>query len=567
MTSRRSIDEQWEHVLVTLELATRFELVLIACPSSLVREKIRAKLRHDCERMGRRFAEPAADEDESDWLSRQAEHPPSKDEPVPVLFYPTPMDPERELFTLHRLNENRDNLRSRERGIRAMLVLVGGPRLLKTAATEAPDLWSVRTRAFEIEDIALPEDMRPPAPAPLPKAGKLELGQATEDVVAPIAPLPRIVLQTVSEAESWKYDVFLSCAFRDRAAIETLRDALSLQGLRVAVDEEALSEGLKFEVAVQQSRKIVFALSNEFINEQWSKAEHLFSTQPASIQLRAITLILRRCVPPEPLRKLPALDWQSPETRETSFRRLVTLLARGTKPEEGPDKPSPPPDINESALKLVADQTVLSKPPRPWWQKAVYIASAAVLLLSLALVIGRVTEADKIFHGFGLGTIRAEVDGGELVSGGQSRYIDNVAGGAQIKLERGSPRRAARLVFEKLWLTSGVDLSDRASSQGYSLTLDVRTARNTHFNVVLFDGNVSVGFSCGASVPDYHAALFELRGPVRADFRMSQVRRIEIQIPEDSGFDGLFNVEAMGGADNRIRVACPVWPDGPVTGR
>lgn len=169
MISPRTAEEQWELLRVTLDLAEGFELVLVACASADVRGKLRARLQHECNREGRPFVEPEQGEDGLDWLTRLRGSAPLSKGPLPVLFYPFPTEEKREIFVLHRLNENRDNLRSQERGIRGLLVVAGRPKLLRHAAIEAPDLWSVRARSFELAELRVPADVPLPAP-PLPAA-------------------------------------------------------------------------------------------------------------------------------------------------------------------------------------------------------------------------------------------------------------------------------------------------------------------------------------------------------------------------------------------------------------
>lgn len=402
MTSPRSSEEQWELLLVTIDLATGFELVLIACATEEVRGKLRARLRHECIRQARPFVEPEQGEDGLDWLTRLRGSAGEVDGPTPVLFYPVPIEEEREVFVLHRMNENRDNLRSSERGIRGVLILAGGPKLLKRAATEAPDLWSVRARSFELADLELPADLPP------------ELAPPAE---------PRDEAPVI--AGPCKYDVFLSCAYNDRQAIGVLRDALKLDGLQdIAVDEKmSPGNGVDFAAAAAGSRILLFGLSTDFITEVWPRAEGLFAEDPASVRKRTILLKLRPCVPPAELRSIRTLDWTTPARRAAAYPELLAFLNRGGAPERDPKlketavwaggrvssaqgrrEASGPP----AGLELVADKTVNYSATRVWGRRmalAGLVVAASFGVREAITLYEQMALVRRVFPLFGAGLL------------------------------------------------------------------------------------------------------------------------------------------------------------------
>jgi len=427
MKSPRSTEEQWELLLVTLELASHFELVFIACADQETIERVRARLRYDCNQRARKLLEADEGEDGLDWLTSLRGSAGEAKGPLPVLFYRVPTEPEKELFVLHRFNENRDNLRDKRRGVRGMLVLAGGPHLLRTAATEAPDLWSVRSKAFEVLELPLPKDL------------------PSEFAPASPAPPPEPVIK-----ESWRYDVFLSCAFRDRKVIEVLRDALRIEELRAAVDVNALAGGVGFEVGAAESEKYVFALSSDFIHEVWPKVEPLFEADPEGMRRRSIALLIRQCVPPAPLRTLKTLDWTTAGSRRGAYPQLWEFLRA----------PSVKRGANKRAKELVATETVIPEPPMTWWRRlrrvAAFLAFLAIVVM-VSDVYEYVTAAKMIFPAFGLGTVCAEAADGRATMSPQLAWSTCSRNPDVAKLEVGDWKSGeAKLVMKKLFGSASI---------------------------------------------------------------------------------------------------------------
>ncbi len=172
--SARPSEEQWELLTTLLELSVedRFELVLVACSERAVEEAFYWRLEEHCKKEERPFLAPALGEDPLDWLTELRGAHVEGTGKARVLFLRLPEA--KRVFILHRLNENRDNLR---REVRGVLCLVGGPDFLRVVPNEAPDLWSVREKTFELASLRL-HKARDQAPIEAPPRGTAEPGRA-----------------------------------------------------------------------------------------------------------------------------------------------------------------------------------------------------------------------------------------------------------------------------------------------------------------------------------------------------------------------------------------------------
>lgn len=131
-----------------LDLGTGFDVFVIGCGNEAVRASLRQRLNNYAKNRGWSLAEPRSRDGivqpALDWLTEVLAQPP----PARTLFFlPLPAASSEETEILLRLNEHRDNLR---RDLKGALCLVGLGEFLQRVPGDAPDLWSGRTREFEI---------------------------------------------------------------------------------------------------------------------------------------------------------------------------------------------------------------------------------------------------------------------------------------------------------------------------------------------------------------------------------------------------------------------------------
>jgi hypothetical protein len=288
-----------------------------------------------------------------EWLSAEqrasaARTPEDREGEQPVRFVPVPDGPD-ETFVLHRLNENRDNLR---RDLTGTLVLAGGEDFLRRVPGDAPDLWSMREKSFELT----PWD---PIGAPAPKEeesrevcrsrdggsrGLFEPAQKGGESGAPLAvPSPSGYGGTLYAAskrmgavrrsggfhEAPELDAFLSYSFHDEGVAEELRRRLEADGVRCAAADVSADPDPE---ALKASRFILVLLSPEWVHSGWDPFEEAArsASAPPELRGRLIPLQIRRAVVPGFLRQFVPIDWSTAGAREREYPKLLkTLYGRG----------------------------------------------------------------------------------------------------------------------------------------------------------------------------------------------------------------------------------------------
>jgi TIR domain len=309
MPPARSFDEAWSDLTAIIKLGRRLRFVLVECESEGVRAALEQKLAAHCEAKERPFLAPAAGGDVLGWLVDQqresAEVPPAERERVqPVRFFPVPTG-QSETTTLYRLNENRDNLK---RDLRGVLVLCGLHDFLRRAVQDAPDLWSMREKTFEITAQDLP---------PLAQEAP-----ATTTLVKPAGVAPR-------------YDAFLSCAYRDWEQADALRRQLEADGIRVFVGDWWAPPDLAQMLA---SKFVLIVLTTDYVNSRWPEMSAIVerSLSPEHWRERIIPIVLRATRLPPYFGSFHPLDWSEINARPANYQALLRVL-------QGRGRELPPP--------------------------------------------------------------------------------------------------------------------------------------------------------------------------------------------------------------------------------
>lgn len=312
MLSGRSFDDEaWSLLTTIIELSRqRLRFVLVECESDGVRAALREKLQAYCVADGRPCVAPERDQDVLGWLIAQqresAELPPTERERVqPVRFFPVPTG-EDETFTLYRLNENRDNLK---RDLRGVLVLVGLTDFLRRVPHDAPDLWSMREKTFEVSARDLP---------PIEEQASLPIEEMA------LKTLPSEPAKSHS-APKLRYDVFLSYAYADREIANALRARLEKDGVDVFIEDPSGNLDKK---ALAESRFIMPLLSTNYVRVRWPNIEReLFSSADnAELVRRSLPMLVSAAVTPNYFRQFHPIDWTSAEKRERSYPDLLRVL-------------------------------------------------------------------------------------------------------------------------------------------------------------------------------------------------------------------------------------------------
>jgi tetratricopeptide (TPR) repeat protein len=416
MGSSRTFDETWSLLTTIIALGTRLRFVLIECENDETRDTLRAKLEAYCEGEGRAFSTPNPGTDLLGWLTDRQGDLKSKSA---VLFFPVPTGSE-ETFVLYRLNENRDNLR---RDLRGVVILAGLRDFLSRVPSDAPDLWSVREKQFEVTardlrdrqktvaqplvllhsgdvhitggDVQITNIGTSAASRTKPEAATLILPRAAlendtlqavyEAAVAagflafrrdmllvglsptfvamlPSQPSPsrqalsdlevlnragvlpdgtmplRIWLTTAAQFPGPQsctevFDralrellptVLLSFAYQDTKVANELREQLAVRGIpSLALQDDGAADA----APLPENEFLIVALSPEWVHSRWPDFEkQLRAAENRGTAPKLLPLLVRDCVPPEPLRRLRSIDWRSDISRARELPQLLATL-------------------------------------------------------------------------------------------------------------------------------------------------------------------------------------------------------------------------------------------------
>ena len=130
--------------------------------------------------------------------------------------------------------------------------------------------------------------------------------------------------------QQFDYDVFLSHASADKAAVRELAERLKGDGLRVWLDEWVIQPGDSIPLAIEQglesSRTLVLVMSQAAFDSEWVTLERhtaLFR-DPTNQQRRFIPLRLDDCRVTGTLGQFAYADWR--ESNDKEYERLLTSL-------------------------------------------------------------------------------------------------------------------------------------------------------------------------------------------------------------------------------------------------
>jgi hypothetical protein len=129
------------------------------------------------------------------------------------------------------------------------------------------------------------------------------------------------------------YDVFLSHASADKAAVRELAERLKGDGLRVWLDEWVIQPGdmvsLKIEQGLESSRTLVLVMSQAAFDSEWVTLERhtaLFR-DPTNQQRRFIPLRLDDCAIEDTFKQYAYVDWR--EMNDDEYERLLRICGDG----------------------------------------------------------------------------------------------------------------------------------------------------------------------------------------------------------------------------------------------
>jgi len=142
--------------------------------------------------------------------------------------------------------------------------------------------------------------------------------------------------------QEFKYDVFLSHASVDKAAVRELGERLKGDGLRVWLDEWVIQSGDSIPLAIDQglesSRTLVLVMSQAAFASEWVTLERhtaLFR-DPTNQQRRFIPLRLDDCEINDSLKQFAYVDWRDKD--EEQYHRLSWLGSRMPVPQVVSDR-------------------------------------------------------------------------------------------------------------------------------------------------------------------------------------------------------------------------------------
>jgi TIR domain len=288
----RTLDDVWDDIVATLELGSGLRFVLIEADSGQARTNLRRRLQRYLKTQEKSLQSPPAGTNGLDWLSKE-QTPPGMGAPSEETRWLSLPGKSKERFFLHRLNEGRDNLR---RTLGGVLFLIGSRGMLQRLGNDAPDLWSVRELAVELD-----------------AQGREEKPQATAQT----------------------YDVYLSYSRYDASFAIALRKQMEEDGLRVLeVSDDVLPE-YTFYGYIHRFAHLnyyIFLLSPPYVrskslaNEMRSIRFYKHAVYPNSF----IPLMIRDTVLPPDLRHLAYLDFRTPDKIAANYPRLLQILKSPT---------------------------------------------------------------------------------------------------------------------------------------------------------------------------------------------------------------------------------------------
>jgi small GTP-binding protein len=132
-------------------------------------------------------------------------------------------------------------------------------------------------------------------------------------------------------SEQFKYDVFLSHCFKDRAVVRELAVRLRADGLRVWLDEWQIKPGdmiwRKIEEGLEGSRVLVLCISKDIFESEWAAMESgtFRFRDPTNQERRFVPLRLDSAQIKDSLRQFAYVDWQTKSPRE--YAKLVAACS------------------------------------------------------------------------------------------------------------------------------------------------------------------------------------------------------------------------------------------------
>ncbi len=115
---------------------------------------------------------------------------------------------------------------------------------------------------------------------------------------------------------TFRWDVFISHASRDKARVRPLAEALRAAGLEVWLDEWVIQPGDHIYLAVEQgleaARTLVLCLTTQALTSEWVKLERgtaLFR-DPTNKERRFVPVLLEDCKLPDVLKGFAYVDWR-----------------------------------------------------------------------------------------------------------------------------------------------------------------------------------------------------------------------------------------------------------------
>ena len=153
-------------------------------------------------------------------------------------------------------------------------------------------------------------------------------------------------------AETFAYDVFLSHSSRDKDVVRELAQRLKAAGLRVWFDEWDIKPGnmigLQIEKALEQSRVLVLAMTDNAFGSDWVSLERqtVLFRDPTNANRRFIPILLGDVKIPDTLHQFAYVDWR--DRSDDQFERLLSACqtsqyclrkAATTKDKDGPAAP------------------------------------------------------------------------------------------------------------------------------------------------------------------------------------------------------------------------------------
>lgn len=137
----------------------------------------------------------------------------------------------------------------------------------------------------------------------------------------------------MAQQASYRYDVFISYAFADRAWVwQWLVPRLKAAGLSICIDRECFEPGApvvdEIERAIRESRRILAVLSPAWVESEWAAFEGLLVQHgdPAARWRRLIPVLIEPCEPPERIQLLQWVDLTQADQREAQIDRIVQAI-------------------------------------------------------------------------------------------------------------------------------------------------------------------------------------------------------------------------------------------------